>query len=60
MRRVHCRKCWQSTPLLARQCTHCGHADAARRVQGLAELAAYVAGGAGTVVLLVWMAVVYI
>ena len=60
MRRVHCRKCWQLTPRLAKQCAHCGHVDELRRLQGLGELTIYIAGGAGAIGLLVWAVLAYI
>jgi hypothetical protein len=57
MRRVHCTKCWQLTPLLTRRCVHCGDIDRHRFGQGLTELLIYVACGASAIGLAVWCAI---
>ncbi len=59
MRQVHCRKCWQLTPLLTRRCAHCGHTDDTRRLLGLAELALGILSGAAAIGLFVWIVSAY-
>jgi hypothetical protein len=58
MRRVHCRKCFQMTPLLASNCAHCGNADPIRLLKGLGEVLFYVLGGAAAICTIAWIAVV--
>lgn len=59
MRRVHCRKCWQLTPLLIKRCAHCGDIDKARLFKGRSELLICFAGGASVIGLAVWSAVTF-
>jgi hypothetical protein len=54
MRRVHCRKCWQQNSLLTKRCSQCGDIDTIRLGRGLAELAAYIVGGAGAIALIIY------
>ena len=56
MRTFRCRVCWQMMGLFARSCTHCGHVDAARRAQGLGELAVGLVCGAMVLGLVAWLA----
>jgi hypothetical protein len=49
MRHVRCRKCWQLTPMLAKNCTSCGDADGTRRLWGVAELSVFIVGGLAVV-----------
>lgn len=57
MRRVHCRKCWQQTLQMTRQCAFCGDTDIVRRAKGLGELLIYIAGGTSIIGLMAWIAV---
>ncbi len=56
MRLVHCRRCFQATPLLTRCCTHCGEIDRFRVVRGFGEMLIYFAGGVLAIGLVVWIA----
>ena len=56
MRRVHCRRCWQTTAFLSKICTHCGEVDRFRVVRGLGELSVYIAACAVAIGLTLWIA----
>lgn len=56
MRSVHCRRCFQLTPLLASSCTQCGYADRMRVFKGIGELLIYLASGAMAIGMVVYVA----